>query len=364
MTAFDSIAPVSEGLVRIGGGVTYGQLAPRLEAAGWALPNLASLPHISVAGAISTGTHGSGWDNPSLAAPVSRIEFVDGTGEIRELARDDPEFDGAVVGLGAVGIVTALELEVMPTFEVAQAVFEGLSLGALEAEFEGILRAGYSVSLFTDWSKPVFGQVWVKSLDASALPDRVGDATAATEKLHPVPGMAAEACTEQHGVPGRWHERLPHFKMEFTPSAGDELQSEYLVPRALGLDAIRAVLGLGAEISPLLLVSEVRTVAADRAWMSPASGRDSLALHFTWKPEVAAVMAVLPKLEAALRPFVARPHWGKLFAMGAPELEGLYPRFSEFLGLAARYDPDGRFRNAFLEEKLFREAGREIAGEA
>lgn len=347
----------SPGVVRMSGGLRHGDLAPRLYERGLALANLASLPHISVAGAIATGTHGSGDRIGSLATAVRAIGFLAPDGEHHLLQRGDADFAGAVVHLGALGLVTALELDVEPTYDVAQTVFEGPAWDAILDDLDAVTTLGTSVSIFTTWARTdVADQLWVKQrlpsdADAAAQRDavvaRLG-ARAAAVPRHPIIGLPADACTTQLGAPGPWHERLPHFRLEFTPSAGDELQSEYLVPRADAIAAIEAVRSLAGRIAPLLQVCEVRTVRADDLWLSPAFGTDVVAVHFTWKPDQPAVTALLPELEAAL-PATTRPHWGKLFTLPGEELRRRYPRSDDFAGLRGRFDPEGRLRNAFLE---------------
>jgi xylitol oxidase len=338
--------------VHVGGGVRYGGLAAWLDRQGYALHNLASLPHISVAGACATGTHGSGLTNGSLSTAVSAIEFVAGTGELVRLTRasDGELFSGAVVSLGALGLVTRLSLDVQPTFQIGQAVYENLSFDRLERSLPEIFASGYSVSLFTDWQGQRATQAWVKrraGSDAPAL--SFFGATLQQEALHPLPDHSAVNCTQQLGIPGPWHERLPHFRMEFTPSSGSELQSEFFVPLEDGYEAILAVEQLRPFINPYLYISELRTVAADDLWLSMAYQRESLAIHFTWKQDWAAVRQILPLIEARLAPFGARPHWAKLFDAGEIDFPSLYPRFRDFRELCARYDPEGKFRNPYLD---------------
>ncbi len=336
-------------------GMRYGELARLLESRGLALANLASLPHISLAGAVATGTHGSGVANGSLATSVRAIEFVDGTGELVTLHRGDPDFPGAVVALGALGFVTRLELDVEPSFEVAQTVYRNLPLAAVLDTFDDVTTLGYSVSLFTTWREPdVVDQLWLKRrVDRDGVaPGAVLGAVPSPVPKHPIAGVDPVHCTPQLGAPGRWLDRLPHFQLEFTPSNGDELQTEYLVPRAAALDALRAVRQLSSVIAPLLQVTEIREVAADDLWLSGAFATDVVGVHFTWLPQQDAVDALLPRLEERLIPLGARPHWGKRFHAGAEILAPLYPRFADFRGLAERYDPRGVFRNTFLEQKL------------
>jgi len=345
--------------VTVGAGIKYGQLAPVIDGRGYALHNLASLPHISVAGAIATATHGSGIHNGNLATEVRALEIVTANGEVIHLSRekDGDQFLGAVVGLGAVGVVTRVTLDLLPTFQVAQTVYQNLNFNELAHNFDAIFGAGYSVSLFTDWQHHQATQVWIKrKLQSGEKHESAAEfygAKRATEKLHPITGHAAESCTEQMGVAGPWYERLPHFKMNFTPSSGRELQTEYFVPRERGYEAILAVEKLRDQITPHLFVTELRTIAADHLWMSTAYERDSLAIHFTWKPEWDAVKQILPQIEAQLRPFAPRPHWAKLFTLPPELLEAQYARLGDFKALVKQHDPGGKFRNEFLDTNLY-----------
>jgi alditol oxidase len=344
--------------VRVDGAVRYGELAIRLQADGFALHNLASLPHISVAGACATATHGSGDRSGNLATAVSGLEIVTANGEIVELdaERDGATFKGAVVALGGLGVVSALTLEVEPTYDVRQDLYENLSLEQTAEHLDEITALADSVSLFTEWHGPAFEQLWLKRRvvpDAPFEPPAtIFGATRATEKIHPIRRMPADALTEQLGVPGPWHERLPHFRLDHTPSAGAELQTEYLVPRRHALDALLAVAALRARIEPLLQVSEIRTAAADDLWLSTASGRPTVAIHFTWQPDWQNVRVLLPAIEAALAPFEPRPHWGKLFTLAPEAVRAVYPRLPDFVALLARHDPMGKFRNACLDRYI------------
>ncbi len=347
-----------ESTVTVGAGMKYGELAPYLDEKGYALHNLASLPHISVAGAITTATHGSGVTNGNLASGVAAIEFVAADGSLVRLSRknDGDKFNAAVVGLGAIGVLTSITLDIRPTFTVRQYVFQNMPFDSLKEHFDAIMSAAYSVSLFTDWRNEKVDEVWIKA----AAADQVDFANmktfhggiAAKKNLHPIVELSAEHCTDQLGVPGPWYERLPHFKMGFTPSSGVELQSEYFVPREHGYKAFMAVAALGEEISPHLLISEIRAIQADEYWMSTCYKQDAIALHFTWKQDWDAVSKLLPKIESVLDPFKVRPHWGKLFAMEPEKLRSRYPKFNEFKTFVAGYDPDGKFRNDFLRRYL------------
>jgi alditol oxidase len=339
--------------VRVSGGVSYGTVCRALEESGAAIHNLASLPHISVAGAVQTGTHGSGVNNPSLAGAVVGIDMVRPSGEQVSLTpADGGEFLGSVVGLGALGIVTGLELAVRPSFGIRQRVLENLPWERALANFTQLVSSAYSVSLFTDFAGDSINQVWLKALESEPAVHDLFGATPAVRPRHPLPGMSAENCTIQMDKPGRWLDRLPHFRHEFTPSKGEELQSEFILPLQHAPAALEAVRSLADKIAPLLFVSEIRTGAADELWLSPFYRQQSVAVHFTWKPLQPEVEAVLPQLEDLLRPFGARPHWGKLFTPGGHDWESLYPRLADFRLLAAAHDPEAKFRNGLLDSIL------------
>lgn len=341
--------------VTVEAGVRYGALGEYLQTKGYALHNLASLPHISVAGSIATATHGSGVKLGNLATAVSGLEFVTAAGEVVTLtrAKDGEHFNGVVVHLGGLGVVTKVTLDIEPTFQVRQEVYENLPFAELEKNFEAIMSAGYSVSLFTDWQKNVISEVWVKSrvTDGKATPAKpeLFGAKLATRNLHPIRELAAENCTDQMGVPGPWHERLPHFKMNFTPSSGKELQAEYFIPFSNAVAALKAINNLGDKWINDLFISEVRTIAADNLWMSTAYKRPSVAIHFTWKQHTDAVMKLIPVVEEQLAKFGARPHWGKLFTIPAAQLKARYERYNDFQQLLRQHDPQGKFRNEFLD---------------
>jgi alditol oxidase len=345
--------------VTVAAGITYGQLCPYLDGKGFALHNLASLPHISVAGACSTATHGSGQKNGNLATAASGLEIVTADGTVVNLSRerDGETFNGAVVGLGALGVITKVMLDIQPTFMMRQYVYENLPFSELKEHFDAIESSAYSVSLFTDWQKQRIDEVWIKSRieegqEFHANPEFYG-AKLATRNLHPIAALSAENCTEQMGVLGPWYERLPHFRMGFTPSAGKELQSEYFVPRQHAVEAILAVEKLHDQVSPSLLITEIRTIAADHLWMSPCYQQDCVTIHFTWKPDWPAVSKLLPVIEKELAPFNARPHWGKLFTTSPAKLRSIYKKMPEFVELSRRYDPQGKFHNEYLNRNVF-----------
>ncbi len=347
--------------VTVDAGVRYGQICQQLYQEGYALHNLASLPHISVAGACATATHGSGDRNGNLATAVTAMELVTTDGSVVMLSRNQhgEQFPGAVVGLGGLGVVTKLTLDIVPAFDMRQDVYENLPLRQLEEHFDDMVSSADSVSLLTDWQNERVNYVWLKRhvVDHTAFqlePELFG-ATPAPTHRHPIPGLSAEACTEQMGIVGPWYERLPHFRMDFMPSSGDELQTEYLVPRQHALAAFRAVHSIRDHLSPLLQISEVRTIAADDLWMSPCYQQACVAIHFTWKKNWEGVRQLLPLIEEQLAPLDARPHWGKLFTMPAARVQSLFPKLPDFQRLLRSYDPQGKFRNEFLDTYIFGE---------
>lgn len=345
--------------VTVGAGVRYGELAPLLHAQGYAVHNLASLPHISVAGACATATHGSGINNGNLATAVSAIEFIDASGELIKLSReaDGDRFAGAVVNMGCLGVVTRVTLDIEPTFDVTQHVYLNQPMENMVESLDEIMASGYSVSIFSDYKNPEHNQIWLKrKVVDGQIPEAENmffGGQLADRDVHPVLRLSSESCTPQQGVPGPWYERLPHFKMEFTPSSGKELQTEFFFDRANAQDAVSVYLSMADRLAPILMISEIRTASADDLWMSTAYERDCLIIHCTWEQDWDGLQALLPDLEAALAPFDARPHWGKNFRMGKDRLDALYTRADDFRDLTAEYDPNGKFRNAFMEEKLF-----------
>lgn len=359
---------IDDATVTVSGGIRYGDVTRELHANGRALRNLGSLPHISVAGACATGTHGSGLRNGSLATSVAALEIVTASGELVTVRRGaDADFEGHVIALGALGVTVAVTLDLVPAFQVRQLVYEGLTREALLTSVDEIFAAAYSVSVFTSWD-PASSQLWLKQRvdgpggpgapatgpfggDQAAPAERFG-ARLATRPLHPVPGIDPSHTTQQLGVPGPWHERLPHFRLDFTPSAGDELQTEYFVAREHAAAAIDALFAIGPVVRPALQISEIRTVAADSLWLSPAYQRDVVALHFTWLPAASIVLPAVAAVERQLAPFAPVPHWGKVFSLPPDAVRAGYPRAADFVALAARRDPAAVFRNQYLDTYL------------
>ena len=334
------------------GGWSYSAVAAALEARGLALHNLGSLPHISVAGATATGTHGSGDTNRVLSAAISGLEIVTADGSLMHVDRSMAELGAMAVGLGAFGVITRITLDVEPSYLVRQDIYEGARWDTVLANLDEIMASAYSVNLHAGFSSATTRKIWQKSrveIDASGepVPVEVPDQRWGGERLltELEPGRVTTI-----NIPGPWSDRLAHFLPESSPSVGgDELQTEYFVGRSDAVAAIEALRAMGERIDPHLHGTEIRTVAADDLWLSPVTGRDCLSIGFTWKKHPKEVLALLPDIEAALARFEPTPHWGKLFAFDRSDLAGRFARLDDFLELAATLDPHGKFANPFLD---------------
>ena len=340
-------------IVTVSAGIKYGELAVALEKRGWALHNMASLPHISVAGAIATATHGSGVGNGNLATAVRGLEVILPDGRFKKINSDSPEFAGYVVGLGVAGIVISVDLAIEPTFNIEQTVYRAMSRETYAANLVEIMSLAYSVSYFTTWAAAGGGEVWAKFRSGSVAPETLFEAYPATSNRHPLPGLNPEPCTEQMAVSGPWHLRLPHFKMEFTPSAGDEIQSEFFVDREDAPAALAALEKIAPQINEILWVTEIRAIAADELWMSPHYQRDCIGIHFTWK-KVDAVYEFVKVVEAVLAPFNYRPHMGKVYSASPEYIRSVMPKMSDFVRLVKEIDPMNKFGNAMTDNLLGR----------
>jgi xylitol oxidase len=342
--------------VTVAAGTRYGIVARALDELGWALHNLGSLPHISVGGATATGTHGSGDRNGVLTAAVRGIRYVGADGDVHEVRRGDPDFDALAVGVGAFGIIVGLTLDIHPAYRMRQDIYTGVTWDAALADLSVLTGAGYSVSLFTRWDPETIDSVWVKTR-LEADDDAVGDTLLDGQRVlgSESPLGSGDNITEVGGVPGSWMLRLPHFRLDREPSFGEEIQTEYFVPREHGAAALAAVRALGDSIRPHLVVSEIRTAARDELWLSGAYQQDVVIIHFTWLDHPAEVGALLPGIERALRPFAARPHWGKVHGFGAVDVARVHPRLADARAVFERRDPEGRFVNAHLERVGLRE---------
>jgi len=337
--------------VRVPAGMKYGELAVALHERGWAIHNMASLPHISVAGAVATATHGSGVGNGNLATAVKSLEVVLPDGSLKRVSEGETNFQGYVVGLGLTGVVVNLDLAIEPTFNVSQTVYRGMSRESYIANLDEIMSLAYSVSYFTTWAAAGGGEVWAKFKAGTSAPAELFEAYPATSNRHPLPGLNPEPCTEQMALSGPWHLRLPHFKMEFTPSAGDEIQSEFFVARKDAPAALAALESIAPQINEILWVSEIRAIAADELWMSPHYQRDSIGIHFTWK-KVEAVYEMVKVVEAKLAPFGYRPHLGKVFSATPEYMKTVMPRIDDFKALVQSIDPTNKFGNEFTDSLL------------
>ncbi len=338
----------------VNAGLSYAEIAPVLHAAGFGLPALASLPHLSVAGACATASHGSGHGIGNLATQVSALEFVDGTGTVRTLSRaGDPDtFPGAVVSLGALGAVTSMTLDLVPTYDVAQTVRLSLPAAVFVDRFAEITGAAYSVSCFTRWID-IVDQVWCKVRVGDRPPDETlfTEAPPADVDVHPVPGGSPADCTPQRGVPGPWHERLPHFAAGRTPSFGDEIQSEFFVDASAAPPPRSPCSGSAA--------GSLRPCASRRCAPSPRTTSGSAPpAAATWSASISRGSATSRWCcrrwswsKRTLEPFAPVPHWGKVFTARTAPQDTDDPRFAmlgAFAALADRYDPDRRFVNDFL----------------
>lgn len=335
--------------VTVNASMTYGRLCELLAPLGFAVHNLASLPHISIAGAISTGTHGSGRSNGNLATSVAALELATSSGEVGWLRQGDDDLPGAVVGLGALGVLTKVTLAVEPAFDVCQHVFDDLDQATFGENVNAIMTSGYSVSGFTRWNGMV-EQVWIKRrVDTDGHPgDDLFGAPPAIENRHPIRGVDAAAATQQLGIPGSWADRLPHFRLDFSPSAGDEIQSEFFVRWSDARPVLDAMHAIGPRLANALLVSEIRSTSGDQLWMSPNHDRDTMALHFTWGPDQESAETAATLVGDVLAEFDARTHWGKVFAPRHANLDS-YSRVHDFVDLTRRFDPRGAFRNEWFE---------------
>jgi xylitol oxidase len=312
---------------------------------------MGSLPHISIGGATATATHGSGSANGNLATAVRAIEFITADGDLIRTERGDPDFNGMVVHAGALGIATRLTLDIQPAFEVCQEVLEHLPWEALVDHFDEVFGSAYSVSVFTSYQEANAGVLWRKHRmeDGWELPHSNWATDPARANRHPVAELPAESCTPQLLEPGPWCHRLPHFRLDQVPASGEEIQTEYMIEIEQASEAIVALREFEPVMRESLMISEIRTIAADDLWLSTAYGRDTVAFHFSWYLDQAKVDALLPKLEDRLAPFAPRPHWGKAFALPAEALAERWPRFRDFCALRRRMDPGGKFVNPYLE---------------
>jgi xylitol oxidase len=346
----DLVVDAERRTVTLGAGTRYGDVAADIDRAGFALHNTGSLPHISVGGAVATGTHGSGTALGSLATAVRAFEVLGPDGSARTIDRTDPAFAGAVLHLGLLGIVTRVTLDVEPSYRMRQDVYGAIPWDTFTANVAEVHATAYSVCAYT-----VFGDAITEVLVKSRVPEGAEDVPV-PETLagaHRLPGTPGDDHrTARDGSVGPWWDRLPHFPIGSVPSHGSEVQSEHFVPLRHAAAALDALRGLADRIQPHLHVCELRTMAADDLWLSPTQGEDVLCIAFTWKKHPTEVAALLPDLESRLAAFDGRPHWGKMSSLDHAAIAGLYPRLAEFRDLVARADPERTFASAFGERVL------------
>ncbi|MCL4116554.1 UNVERIFIED_CONTAM: hypothetical protein GTU68_000750, partial [Idotea baltica] len=327
----------------------YSRLAELLAPIDMAVANLASLPHITIAGATATATHGSGDHNGNLATSISAVDLVTAQGDLRRLQRGETDFAVAPISLGALGVIVNVELDLVPAFDLRQLVHNSLSWDALRAHFNTLFSSAYSVSVFTDWVDHV--QLWTKERIGDDPVDHpaIHDGVRATEQHHPIPGAAADACTWQGPEPGRWDTRLPHFRAGAVPSVGAEVQSEFFVDRRHAADAIAALQTIGPLMRPHLMAGEIRTVQADDLWLSPQYERHCVGFHFTWEHDMESARTMARLVASSLAPFDPLPHWGKVFDPAQFDFASLYPRLGDAQQAFFETDPNGVFRNSWFE---------------
>ncbi len=334
-------------------GMQYSDVSRYLEKHGWAVSNMASLGEVTIAGAILTGTHGSGSSNGILSTAVIGFEMVLESGSILTTDRENSsDFPGFIVSLGALGVFTKYKLKIVPSFSIRQVVYENINIESIANNFDLVFDRAYSVSFFSNWAQNSTGQIWMKFLDDSK-PFNISsdwiDGNLAKVKQHPVKINDASPCTDQLATSGKWLDRLPHFKLNSSPVSGDEVQTEYLVDRRYVKQYISELAEIGDEIASKVYTTEIRTIKADDLWLSGAYERETVGFHFTWRKSDSLVN-FLPKIESILGKHDGRPHWGKLFDVPKDKLPSRYPKFSDFEVLLQKYDPNKKFRNNFINK--------------
>lgn len=329
---------------------TYGRIGPQLDGAGFALHNEGSLPHISVGGATATGTHGSGTALGSLSTAVRALDVIGADGSLRTLDRDSRAFQGAVMHLGLLGVVTRVTLALEASYRMRQDSYGPLPWDAYIERVSAIHGAAYSVSAFT-----TFGGLVHEVLVKSRIPDS-DESIEIPDDLYGAPRLPGDSggtsVTARDGSVGPWWDRLPHFPITAMPSVGSELQSEHFVPLRHAAAALDTVQAFAVRLQPLLHVCELRTMAGDGLWLSPTQGEPVLCIAFTWKKVHAPVAELLADIEKSLMPFSARPHWGKLSSLSRDAISDLYPRLPAFRRLISEADPDRKFASPFGERVL------------
>lgn len=333
--------------VTVQGGLTYTDLLTSLNTAGFALPNLASLAEISVGGAASTNAHGTGVANQALANHIRSMEIVLANGSLLTIGPNDPRLKGMAAGLGAFGVVTQLELKLVPAFNITTYTYVNMPVQNSYENFAALQNMGFGVLLVNMFTAPDAWNIAIVYARSDAnntamLTSNLFGGTLVSQTTQP--SYLALLSIAQIGLSG---------------VDGNEIQTEYFVPISKAVEAIKAVTAVAnsTNIFPSLATAFViRTIASDDLWMSEYYGNDTMvAIHFSWQNNVTAVEAVLPQLERAMIPYGARPHWGKMFTMEPEDFLPHYPKVNEFKKLAEQLDPKGKFRNEFLEENVWTE---------
>lgn len=278
------------------------------------------------------------------------MQLISPDGDLIDVDRSHPDFDGMVIALGALGPVVRITLDIEPSYQVQQDGYANLSWDAIVGHFDQVSNAGYSVSVMTMWAEPSARQVWVKT--------RLGDDHPRTNLADlgatpiPVADLGHGANMNPFGSPGPWSRRLPHFRLDSTPSRGHEIQVEWMVPRSAFPGVALSLREHGDLIDSMLVITELRTVAGDDQWLSPTQGQDVVGVHFTCNPDTDRVLSVLHVIEPILLAAGGRPHWGKFFLASAAELAPRYPQLDRWLRLRDRFDPGHKFGNAFIADHL------------
>lgn len=348
--------------ITVQGGCTLAAINAALARRGLALPILGSIAEQSVSGAIATGTHGSSLRHGNLSSLVRHVRLVDGRGQVLDLAGDDPRLPAARVHLGALGVITEVTLTADPAYALEETCTR-LPLDAAADQLDALAAAHEYVKL---WWLPPCEEVAVFALRRVPLGPRrpwaryAWDVTASSTVF---PALLAYAALAPSRIPAinRLVDRL-HFRAGVRAGRSDEVflvpapprhrETELAFPAARAGEALRAlrdlIVATGARLD---FLSELRFVRGDDAWMSPAHGRDTcqLGVYGTHSPDVPRAFAAFRELGRA---WDARPHWGKEMQTTPTELRRLYPRADDFIALARELDPDGVFRNAFLDAAL------------
>uniref|UniRef100_A0A915D0Y3 FAD-binding PCMH-type domain-containing protein n=1 Tax=Ditylenchus dipsaci TaxID=166011 RepID=A0A915D0Y3_9BILA len=348
--------------VTVQAGITYTDLIPFLQSIGLAIPMMASLGEISIAGAINTAVHGSGAGIGNLATQVLGLQMVLADGSVVQYSKgqNDTELAAATVGLGALGIVTQVTLQAQPTYNLAINVFENMDMSVLDTQLYNITHSGYAINMWSTFGTPgVLDQVWITTkvdsngVNAYGNVSQLYGAPAATAQSSPIAALPPTYVVPQMGIVGPYYERLTDYDLGLSGQEGQQTQSEYYVDFDDFVPALKALQTLSAEINAVVYVALFRITEKDELWMSPQYKKTTMAIHFSWQPKLDQVMALLPKIEAALAPFNPIPHWGKLYTLKPEQYLPLLPKYPEWREQVELHDPTHKFRNKWLEENIF-----------